>query len=70
MYAEDFNKEQVKKIIKSCGENYEIRNSFEVATVINALRRNRSVSDENIDSWLAEVNLKQYTKAKLEDEVL
>jgi hypothetical protein len=67
-YAADFNKEQVEKIIKSCGNNYEIKNSFEVGTVINALRRNKSVSDEEIDSWLTEVSLKKYIKAKPEDE--
>lgn len=67
-YAADFNKKQVEKIIKSCGENYEIRNSFEVGTVINALRRNKSVSDEEVDSWLTEVALKKYLKAKPEDE--
>ncbi|MDD5321633.1 MAG: hypothetical protein PHD43_13675 [Methylococcales bacterium] len=67
-YAADFNKEQVEKIIKSCGENFEIRNSFEVGTVINALRRNKSVSDEEIDSWLTEVSLKKYIKTKPEDD--
>lgn len=58
----------MEKIIKSCGENYEIRNSFEVGTVINALRRNKSVSDEEVDFWLTEVALKKYLKAKPEDE--
>ena len=60
----DFSKEQVEKIIKACGENHEIKESFEVGTVINAMRRNKTVTNEEIDNWLNEVNLKECVKTE------
>ena len=66
--SSDFNKEQVEKIIRACGDNYEIKNSFEVGAVINAMRRNKSVTNEEIDIWLNEVDLKEYVKAEPEEE--
>lgn len=66
--SSDFTKEQVEKVIKACGENYEIKNSFEVGTVINAMRRNKSVTSEEIDLWLNEVGLKEYVKSDSEED--
>jgi uncharacterized protein YjaZ len=63
-YASDFTKEQVEKIIRACGENFEIRNSFEVGAVINAMRTNKNVKDGEIDEWLTDVGLKQYAKTE------
>jgi len=62
-YASDFMKEQVERVIRSCGENFEIENSFEVATVINAMRKNKQVTDAEVDSWLVDVGLKKYAKS-------
>lgn len=66
--SSDFTKEQVEKVIRACGENYEIKNSFEVGTVINAMRRNKSVTNEEIDVWLNEVGLKEYVKTESAEE--
>jgi len=67
-HSSDFTKKQVEKIIKACGENYEIKNSFEVGSVINSLRRNKTVTDKEIDSWLKEVGLKENVKTEDDDE--
>ncbi len=67
-YASDFTKAQVEKIIKACGENYEIKNSFEVGTVINAMRKNKLVTDAEIDAWLIDVDLKKYAKSDATEE--
>lgn len=56
-YALYFTKSQVEKVIKACGENYEIKNSFEVGTVINAMRKNKHVTDAEINAWLIDVDL-------------
>ena len=61
-HAYDYTKGQVERIIRACGNNYEIKESFEVTTVINAMRQNKSVTDEEIDEWLIDVGLKKYTK--------
>ena len=66
--SSDFTKEQVEKVIRACGENYEIKNSFEVGTVINAMRRNKSVTGGEIDFWLNEVGLKEYVKTESDEE--
>ncbi|SEQ02849.1 hypothetical protein [Nitrosomonas ureae] len=67
-YASDFTKEQVEKVIRACGDNYEIRNSFEVGKVINAMRKNKQVTDADVDAWLIDVDLKQYTKPDMVEE--
>lgn len=61
-YASDYTKDQVERIIRACGENYEVKESFEVTTVINAMRQNKSVADAEIDEWLEDVGLKKYAK--------
>lgn len=66
-YAGDYTREQIRKIIEACGENDQVENSFEVGTVINALRKNRLVTDEDIDEWLDEVGLNKFVKVKDED---
>lgn len=67
-HSSAFTKKQVEKIIKACGENYEIKNSFEVGSVINSLRRNKTVTNKEIDSWLKEVGLQEYVKTEDDDE--
>lgn len=67
-YASDFTKEQVEKVIRACGENQEIKNSFYVGSVINAMRKNEQVTNAEIDSWLVDVGLKGYTKAEPAEE--
>lgn len=63
-YALDFTREQVEKIIRACGENYEIKNSFEVETVVNAMRKNKKVSDAEVNSWLTDVELEKHAKTE------
>jgi len=67
-YASDFTKAQVEKVIKACGENYEIKNNFEVGTVINAMRKNKHVTDAEIDAWLIDVDLQKYAKSDATEE--
>ncbi len=57
-YATDFSKEQVEMIIRACGENDQIKDSFQVGSVINSMRKNKNVTDAEIDTWLIEVGLK------------
>ncbi|MGX2029760.1 hypothetical protein [Methylocaldum gracile] len=64
-YASDFSREQVERVIRACGENYEIKNSFEVGTVINAMRKNKHVTDAEIDLWLIDVGLREYAKSEI-----
>jgi hypothetical protein len=59
-YASDFSKEQIEKIIRGCGENGQIKDSFQVATIINSMRKSKKVSDEELNYWLNEVGLYQY----------
>ncbi|MFB2638479.1 hypothetical protein ACE02P_10655 [Shewanella bicestrii] len=66
-YAGDYTKEQIHKIIIACGNNDQIEYSFEVGSVINALRKNKNVADEEIDKWLVEANLKKFAKIKDEE---
>lgn len=65
-YAGDYTRDQIRKIIVACGENDQIEYSFEVGTVISALRKNKSVDDDEIDEWLREADLNKF--AKVEDE--
>ncbi|AUC87027.1 hypothetical protein CW735_01485 [Alteromonas sp. MB-3u-76] len=66
-YAGDYSKEQIQKLIIACGENDQIENSFEIGSVINALRKNETVTDEKIDEWLQEADLNKFTKVKDDD---
>ncbi|MFV8570240.1 hypothetical protein ACNQ6O_03425 [Marinobacter sp. SBS5] len=65
-YAGDYTRDQIRKIIVACGENDQIEYSFEVGTVISALRKNKSVDDDEIDEWLREADLNKF--ARVEDE--
>jgi hypothetical protein len=69
-YALDFTNAQIEKIIEVCGENSQIKDSLEVGAVINAVRGNKSVNNEQIDKWLNDVALKEYVKKKVENENL
>ena len=64
IYAGDYNKEQIHGIIKACGENEQIKYSFECGKVINALRKNKNVSDDVVDEWLSASGLKEFLKVK------
>lgn len=66
-YAGDYSKEQIQKIINACGENDQIEHSFEVGSVVNALRKNKNVTDEEVDEWLIEAGLNKFAKVKDEE---
>lgn len=66
-YADDFSLEQIQKIIKACRENDQIEYSFEIGTVLNALRRNKAVVDSEFDEWLKEADLEKFAKKKEEE---
>jgi len=66
-YASDFNANQVENIVKSCGDNFEIRNSFEVGSVINSLRKNKNVSETEFNDLLRNAGLKEYAKSESEE---
>jgi hypothetical protein len=68
-YAGDYSREQIQRIIKACGDNEQIEYSFEIGAVINALRKNNSVSDDEVDEWLLASNLKKFIKVKEEPEL-
>ena len=63
-HARDFTKEQIERIINACGENSQIKGSFEVKRVIGALRRNEHVSDEEVDVLLLAADLKEFVEEK------
>lgn len=67
-YATDFSKVQIQKLINACGNNDQIEYSYEIGSVINALRKNSHVNDEEIDQWLSDLNLKQFIKEKSIEE--
>lgn len=62
IYSSDFKKEQVEKIIRACGENSQIRDSFQVGSIVNSMRKNKKVTDSEIDTWLIDVGLNEYVK--------
>jgi hypothetical protein len=63
-YATDYSKEQIQKIISVCGDNDQIKHSFDVGSVINSLRKNKNANDDEIDGWLVEADLKRFAKIK------
>lgn len=63
-YATDYSKEQIQKIISVCGDNDQIKHSFDVGSVINSIRKNKNANDDEIDGWLVEVDLKRFAKIK------
>lgn len=40
---------------------------IEIGTVINALRKNKGVSNDDIDEWIEVVDLKKFVKVKDKD---
>jgi hypothetical protein len=69
LYAGDYTKEKIQKIVSACGDNDQIKYSFKVGSVINALRKNANVTDEEVDEWLVESDLKKFAKIIDEEEV-
>lgn len=63
-YATDYSKEQIQKIISVCGDNDQIKHSFDVGSVINSIRKNKNAIDDEIDGWLVEADLKRFAKIK------
>ncbi|MFW1940815.1 hypothetical protein [Acinetobacter junii] len=63
-YATDYSKEQIQKIISVCGDNDQIKHSFDVGSVINSIRKNKNANDDEIDGWLVEADLKRFAKIK------
>lgn len=68
IHASDFNKEQVENIVRACGDNFQIRNSFEKGAVINSLRKNKNFSDEEYNQLLIDSGLKEYAKSEADQE--
>ncbi|HEX5276063.1 MAG TPA: hypothetical protein VFW42_00170 [Fluviicoccus sp.] len=68
-YSSDYSREQIQRIIIACGENEQIEYSFEIGAVINALRKNKNVSIDEMDEWLLSSNLKKFVKVKEESEL-
>lgn len=66
-YAAEYTRDQIQRIIEACGRNDQIEHSFEVGTVINALRKNENVSDEEVDEWLKQVDLEKFVKVQDEE---
>ena len=66
-YSMDFNKQQIELIIKACGSNEQIKYSYEIGNVINSLRKNKKVTDAEIDEWLVSSDLHKYLKKGDED---
>ena len=69
LHARDYTREQIKSIIEASGNNDQITNSFEVGTVIKALRANQLVTDDEIDRWLDDADISKYKKTKHEVSV-
>lgn len=67
-YANDYSKEQVQRVIKACGENDQIEYSIEIGSVINALRKNGNVNDDQVNEWLVEVDLEKFVKIKNDEK--
>lgn len=63
-YVTDYSKEQIQKIISVCGDNDQIKHSFDVGSVINSIRKNKNANDDEIDGWLVEADLKRFAKIK------
>jgi len=61
-YAVDYNKDQIQKLIKACRENGQIEYSFEIGSVINALRKNKRISDDEVDKLLLDSELNKFIK--------
>lgn len=66
-YVGDYSKEQIQKIISAGGENDQIKYSVEIWSVINALKKNKNVTDEEVDGWLIEAGLEKLVKVKDEE---
>lgn len=66
IYASEFSKEQVEKIILACVDNFQISNSFEKGAVINSLRKNKNFSDKEYSQLLVDAGLKEYAKTEAE----
>lgn len=53
----DYSAEHVKRIIKGAGANSQIEQSFEISTVINALRKIKKLNPDEFESLLEESGL-------------
>ena len=62
LYSTEYTKAQVLKLLKACGENFEIRGSFESGTVISSLRKNQSISNQEFDDLLRSHDLHSHIK--------
>ncbi|MFD1259236.1 hypothetical protein [Entomomonas asaccharolytica] len=66
-YAREYTREQIQKIIIDCSNNFEIIRSQNFGTVIEYLRENNNVSNDEIDKWLSDANLNKFIKVKSEE---
>lgn len=70
IHCSDFSKDQIELIINACGENSQIRNSFAVGSVINSLRKNTNIDDDEFNKLLIDCTLEKYVKSEAEQEDL
>jgi hypothetical protein len=67
--AIDFTPSQVKKIISNVSENSQVTDSFELGSVIHALRSIKKIDNREFETILEETGLQKYSIKKAEDEV-
>ncbi|MCB1948420.1 hypothetical protein [Nitrosomonas sp.] len=63
-YAHDFTKKQVEEIVKESGKNSQIKESIKLTKVINELRKNKEVTNEEFDVWLVDAGLRKYARSE------
>lgn len=68
-YAPDYGPDEVRQIIKACGENGQIRDSHEVSGVISALRKHSKASETEIEAWLRDAGLARHLSSAGNDGV-
>jgi hypothetical protein len=66
----DFTRDQIEKVIRFGAENPQVESSLKFGEVINELRRNKSISDAEMDDLLLEVGLKKHVKSSENDSSL
>ncbi len=67
MYATDFSKEQIERIISACGENEQIKYSKTLDSVVKSLMNNKNISEDEFNTWLHEADLNDLIEDKSQD---
>lgn len=66
-YSDDYSKAQIQKLINICVNNDQIKQCFELGKVINSLRTNTNITNEEFNNLLLQVGLNKYIKIKDEE---